>query len=94
MEMKPTMKHIVIGIHIPDRIKQATNVQQVLTDYGCSIRTRVGLHEVSDSMCAINGLLLLEMFGKEDEMDAMVKKLQSIEGVDTQYMVFNHHKKQ
>jgi hypothetical protein len=92
MEMKPTMKHIVIGIHIPDRVKQASLVQKVLTEYGCSIRTRIGLHEVCDEFCAINGLLLLEMFGKEDEMDAMVKKLQDIQGVDTQFMVFNHHK--
>ena len=38
----------IIGIKINDRIKEAGKVQQVLTDYGCSIKTRLGLHEVTD----------------------------------------------
>ena len=86
---KPKMKHTVVGIHIPNRFKHAGDVQKVLTEYGCSIKTRLGLHEVNNEFCAINGLLLLEMYGKETEMDEMVNKLIAIDdGIDIQQMVF------
>ncbi len=91
MEMKPKMKHTVVGIHVPNRFKQVTKIQNILTEYGCSIKTRLGLHEVNNEYCAINGLILLEMFGPEKDMDQMVEKLIAVdEGIDVQQMVFKH----
>ena len=57
-------RHIVLGVHITDRVHHAHAVQDLLTQYGCSIKTRIGLHEVSEQFCSPNGLLLLEMAGE------------------------------
>jgi len=83
-------RHIVLGIHITDRVHHAHQVQDLLTEYGCSIKTRIGLHEVSDQFCSANGLLLLEMAGDEKPIFEMIDKLKAVEGVDVQQMVFEH----
>jgi hypothetical protein len=89
MDMKPKLQHTVVGIHIPNRFEHATEVQKVLTEYGCSIKTRLGLHEVNTEYCAINGLILLEMYGPEKDMEEMIGKLNALDaGIDVQQMIF------
>ena len=83
-------RHIVVGVHITDRVHHAHKVQDLLTEYGCSIKTRIGLHDVSDQFCSPNGLLLLEMAGDEKPIFELIDKLNAVEGVDTQQMVFDH----
>lgn len=83
-------KHIVIGLHLTDRIKEAGEVQRILSQYGCSIRTRLGLHDVSQQYCSPSGVILLEMYGDEGPINEMAGKLESIEGVELQRMVFAH----
>jgi len=84
-------KHIILGIHVTDRVSKAGQVQQILTEYGCSIKTRVGLHEVTETECSPRGLILLEVCGAEATADEMLGKLSAIEGVDVQKMVFGHN---
>lgn len=83
-------RHIVLGIHISDRVHHVPGVQTVLTEYGCSIKTRIGLHTVNEDFCSPNGLILLEMAGPEQPTFEMVEKLKAIEGVDVQQMIFEH----
>lgn len=83
-------RHIVLGVHITDRIHHAHQVQDLLTEYGCSIKTRIGLHTVSDKYCSPNGLLLLEMAGDEKPIFEMIDKLRAVEGVDLQQMIFEN----
>ncbi len=83
-------RHIVIGVHISDRVHHVPSVQSVLTEYGCSIKTRIGLHEVDEKYCSPNGLLLLEMAGPEKATFEMIDKLKKVEGVDVQTMIFEH----
>lgn len=78
----------IIGILIPDRVKDAVKIQQALTKYGCSIKTRLGLHEASSETCACNGLIILELTGKKEEWDALEKELKAVEGVKIQKMSF------
>lgn len=78
----------ILGILITDRQKEAGKVQNVLTKYGCSIKTRLGLHEVSDDVCSTSGLLLLELTGDKSEMDKLEKELVAIAGTQTQKMIF------
>jgi hypothetical protein len=82
--------HLVLGIHITDRLQHAVDVQKLLTEYGRCIKTRLGLHEVSDEACGPNGLLLLEMVGGEAESQELASRLNAIEGVEVQKMVFEH----
>lgn len=78
----------IIGVLITDRNKEAGKVQNILTQFGCSIKTRLGLHEVTDDNCSTSGLILLELFGDISEMDKLESKLNEVEGTQVQKMVF------
>ena len=82
-------KHAILGIHVTDRVKHAVEVQNLLTQYGCNIRTRLGLHE-AESVCSPKGLILLEMCGDDAVCDELAEKLVAIEGVEVKTMVFAH----
>ena len=44
--------HKILAVHITDRMKDAAAVQKVFTEFGCNIRTRVGLHDVTGETSA------------------------------------------
>lgn len=78
----------IIGVKIDARQENVPAVQAVLTEYGCNIRTRLGMHEVAGDYCAPGGLVLLDMFGAQAEIDACYTKLSAIPGVGVQRMDF------
>jgi len=82
--------HIILGIHVTNRLKNAADVQKVFTEYGCNIKTRIGLHDVDANVCSPSGVVLIELFGSDDEAAAMMAKLDEVEGVHVQKMVFGH----
>lgn len=82
--------HVILGIHVTDRVRHAGEVQKVFTDYGCNIKTRVGLHEVTENFCSGEGVVLLELVGGPEVRRDMAAKLGAIEGIQVQEMVFNH----
>jgi hypothetical protein len=81
-------KRIVLGIQVTNRVEKVPDVQKILTDYGCNIKTRLGLHEVSKSVCSTQGLLLLDTYGDEAEILEMEKKLKKVKGLVVKKMVF------
>lgn len=81
-------KRIIIGVFLGKRVTTAPDIQSVLTEYGCHIKTRIGLHNVDDRSCSPSGLLLLEMYGDETKILEMEEKLKGFEGVMLQKMVF------
>jgi len=83
-------KHIIFGVHITERIKHVPQVQQLLSAYGCNIKTRLGLHEVGPDVCSPNGLLVLEMYGDEKKCGELKDKLNAVEGVECKAMTFEH----
>ena len=82
-------KHIIVGVHVTDRAQRAGDVQKVFTEYGRNIRTRLGLHEVQDDVCAPNALIVLEMHAAEATCNEMIQKLKGIPGIEVQKMVFD-----
>jgi hypothetical protein len=80
--------HIILGIHVSDRLKNAVDVQKVFTEYGCNIKTRIGLHDADENVCSPSGVVLIEFFGTAAEADGMKAKLDEVEGVQVQKMVF------
>jgi hypothetical protein len=83
-------EHIIVGIHVTDRMQHASDVQKIFTEYGCNIKTRLGLHEVQGNYCAGGGIVILEMVGEKKTITAMIRKLEKIEGIEAQKMVFSH----
>lgn len=82
--------HVIFGIHVTDRVKNATNLQKAFTDFGCNIKTRLGLHEVREDYCGPNGLIILEVCGPPEVLGAMERRIAAVEGVQVQKMVFSH----
>jgi len=82
--------HIILAIHITDRVKKAPKIQQVLSRFGCHIKTRIGLHEATAEFCSPNGLILLDMCDDLKTVRTMQEKLEAIPGVETKRLVFGH----
>jgi len=78
----------ILGLHIPDRIKKSQQVQSILTKFGCSIKTRLGLHEVTDDYCSTSGIMLLELTGDLNECQKLENELLKLEDVEVKKMVF------
>lgn len=83
--------HTIFGVHVTDRLKDAMGVQKAISEHGNQIKTRIGLHEIDeDGASSKNGLLLLEMVGPQDGIQQLADKLNAIQGVEVQSMVFHH----
>ena len=82
--------HIILGVHITNRLKEAVDVQRQLTAYGKNIKTRLGLHETEGEVTELNGLLLLEMVGRAKASQELQDRLNAIEGVEVKRMEFEH----
>jgi hypothetical protein len=81
-------KRIVLGVQVTKRVQNVPLVQSILTEYGCNIKTRLGLHEVTDSSCSTIGLLIIETCGHEKLILEMEAKLRAVQGIVVQKMVF------
>lgn len=79
----------LLAVLIKHRKEAATKVQEVLTHYGCNIKTRLGLHETTNDKCAPNGLIILELSGTLDEVVKMEKDLNAIESVTAKNITFD-----
>lgn len=79
---------LIIGINITDRVKEANKIQEILTKFGCSIKTRLGLHEVVDNYCSKSGLILLELTGDINECSKLEQELLKVQGLEVKKMIF------
>lgn len=78
----------ILGILVTNRENESENVQRLLTKFGCSIKTRLGLHEDEEGLCSSCGLILLELTGDTGEMDKLENELKSLKGLQVDKMVF------
>ncbi len=83
------MKEVrVLGVMINDPSKGADRIQNILTKYGCTIRTRLGIHDIDEDYASETGLMLLELAGDMQECLRLENELLALEGIDVQKMVF------
>jgi len=82
-------KRIILGVSISQRTESVPQVQSILTECGCHIKTRLGLHEVTDNLCSPAGLLILEMHGDDAAIAHCESKLNAIDGVQVKRMEFD-----
>jgi hypothetical protein len=83
------MKEIrVLGVYIENRVAEVKQVQEILSKYGCNIKTRLGLHNVDENQCSVSGLVILELFGDVKDWDALEAALKACAGVKVQKMSF------
>jgi len=83
------MKEVrILGVMVNDPTEGAGRIQNILTKYGCSIRTRLGMHDMDKEYATETGLMLLELTGDMQECLRLENELLELEGVDVQKMVF------
>ncbi|MBR9978592.1 MAG: hypothetical protein KFH87_10950 [Bacteroidetes bacterium] len=75
------MTKTVLLVLIGNRKEAAVSVQKVLTAWGCIIKTRLGIHDGVLENCSDQGLLILELHGKREDMDELARKIGIIPGV-------------
>lgn len=74
-------KHVLLVL-LKKRKSTAVNVQKILTDWGCLIKTRLGIHDGVLNNCSETGLIILELVGTDKQKENLAKKLKVLAGVD------------
>jgi len=75
------LKDFII-IVVNKRKKEAVVVQKILTEWGCFIKTRLGLHEGVLDECSDVGSIILELVGDRDKHKELERKLNLLDGVN------------
>ena len=70
-----------MGIVIENRRDFAPMVQEVLTEFGCIIKMRIGMHEGMEKSCSNEGFIILNLDNDDKEINRFIKKLETIESV-------------
>jgi len=78
--------HKLIMIKIEKRDPEAVDVQNILTEFGCCIKTRLGLHEVETDKCAASGLIILQLGAEICDIDKFMMKLNDLPHVTAKFM--------
>ncbi|MBL0175146.1 MAG: hypothetical protein IPP94_07775 [Ignavibacteria bacterium] len=78
------MKKTILLILIGNRNEAAVKVQQILTAWGCIIKTRLGIHDGVLDNCSDSGLLILELHGSEEQKQELTRKVAVLPGVHSQ----------
>ncbi|MEW6195360.1 MAG: hypothetical protein AB1521_09405 [Bacteroidota bacterium] len=77
------MKKTILLILIGNRKDSAVKVQQILTGWGCTIKTRLGLHDGVLDNCSDSGLLILEICGTDEQNHELARKVSVLPGVSS-----------
>lgn len=76
------MQANVMAILISTRREVAVKVQEILTEFGCIIKTRLGIHDGVQDKCSEVGLVMLELVGTDKEINELNDKLSKVNGVN------------
>ncbi|MDT8900459.1 hypothetical protein [Anaeroselena agilis] len=76
----------IMAILQENRVETAPKVQDVLTEFGCFIRVRLGLHDAALDKCTNTGLILLQLCGEDIPVQDLENKLGAIPNVKVKTM--------
>jgi hypothetical protein len=66
------------------RRETSAQFQSVLAEFGCIIKTRLGIHDGVLDRCTDEGLIILELVGETKQVKDLESRLDEIEGVNTE----------
>ena len=69
-----------------NRVETATKVQEILTQNGCNIRFRLGLHDAGLESCSNSGMILLQLCGAQAEAETLLAELKKVPNVKAKLM--------
>lgn len=71
----------VMSVLTNKRVENVNEMQKVLTESGCIIKTRLGIHDASEDHCSNDGLIILNLVGSDEEIASLEQKLNEIPGI-------------
>lgn len=77
------MAKSILVILVGNRKESAVKVQQILTGWGCIIKTRLGIHDGVLESCSDEGLLILELHGTKEQKNELTRKVAVLPGVSS-----------
>ncbi len=77
------MAKTILVILIGKRKESAVHLQQILTAWGCIIKTRLGIHDGIMENCSDAGLLILELYGTPEQKDELARKVSVLPGISS-----------
>ncbi|MFO7896752.1 MAG: hypothetical protein R6U84_07455 [Candidatus Cloacimonadales bacterium] len=75
------MKKDYMIILVDLRKEEAVTIQKVLTEWGCFIKTRLGLHDDVLENCSQAGTIFLELVGEKAKHEELARKLNLLKAV-------------
>ena len=78
------MEKTIILIMVGKRRESAVQVQKILTDFGCSIKTRLGIHDGVLDRCSEQGFLMIEFVGDSNEKTGIMEELKKVDNVSAE----------
>jgi hypothetical protein len=84
----------ILGIKIVDRIKEAGLTQEILSRHAGIITTRLGFHEVNDSVCSREAIMILHLTDTQGESGKLISELEPLGGIVIREMVFSINDKE
>jgi hypothetical protein len=78
----------VLGIKIIDRIKEAGLTQEILSQHATVITTRLGFHEVTESVCSREAYIILHLNGDPADSEKLISDLDKPGGIELREMIF------
>lgn len=67
----------ILAIRLSKRRNEAVKLQEILTQNGCLIKVRLGLHEAGN-FCSEEGIVLLQITGTQKEIGSLISALKKI----------------
>jgi len=78
----------VLGIKIIDRIKGADLTQGILSRHSGVITTRLGFHEVTESVCSREAIIILHLSSDPERSEELISELKELGGIEIREMAF------
>lgn len=74
-------------LSLGNRKQSAVKVQEILTESGCMVKTRLGIHSNPEGVCSDEGVIILEVIAEESALNGLVSKLGEVEGVKARLVI-------
>ncbi|MFA5362275.1 MAG: hypothetical protein WC335_03375 [Candidatus Omnitrophota bacterium] len=71
-------KKTLVIFALENRRAEAVKAQKILTDFGCIIKTRLGIHDGVLDKCSNTGLIILELVGAKAEIKDFERRLKTV----------------
>lgn len=78
----------ILGVLLRKRTKTAEKFQEILSQHGCIIKTRIGIHNATDNVCSPDGVILIDVIGSESDIKALEDDIKALDGAEVQKMSF------